>query len=151
MRLLKWNYCRWYVVPVLFMFIFLIIFAEGTRNANKDMRGVPDAVSSMSSNQDHYLTVVANSDTIPDKEAFAREVIHMCQDNAFHTIMFSTDVNGYPRRLEINVYLWEEDISEKEPVCYIRYVPLDYNEDYDIKNDQEKFHLYLDDKEIEFY
>lgn len=35
------------------------------------MLGVPDAVSSTSTNQDHHLTVVANSDTIPDKEARA--------------------------------------------------------------------------------
>lgn len=151
MRIVRRKYRIWYVVLVLVMLIFGVEFFGKPKNVNKDMLGVPDAVSSTSTNQNHHLTVVANSDTIPDKEAFARKVIHMCQDNAFHSIMFSTDVNGYPRRLEINVYLWEEDIREKEPVCHIRYAPLEYNDEYDIKNDQEQFHLYLDYKEIEFY
>lgn len=133
------------------MLILLIKFSEKPKNVNKEVLGVPDAVNSTSTNQDHHLTVVANSDTIPDKEAFVRKVIHMCQDNVFQSIMFSTDVNGYPSRLEINVYLLEKDIRETEPGCHIRYAPLEYNDEYDIKNDQEQFHLYLDDKEIEFY
>ncbi|CUX33223.1 hypothetical protein [Clostridium sp. C105KSO13] len=151
MKIVRGKYRIWCVALFFVMLIFLLKFSEKPKNVNKEMLGVPDAVSSTSTNQDHHLTVVANSDTIPDKEAFARKVIHMCQDNAFHSIMFSTDVNGYPRRLEINVYLWEDDIREKEPVCHIRYAPLEYNDEYDIKNDQEQFHLYLDDKEIEFY
>lgn len=134
-----------------FMLILAVCISLSGCVKKSDFKGIPDAVSSMSINQDEHLTVVANSDTIPDKEAFARKVIHMCQDNSFHSIMFSTDVNGYPARLDITVYFWSEDIGEEEPVCHIEYAPLDYNLDYDIKNDQEQFHLYVDDKEIEFY
>lgn len=112
--------------------------------------GIPDAVGSMVFNNNYHLTIVANSREIADAEEFACEVIEMCRENAFHSIKFSTDVNGYPSSLDITVYLRKDDIGEKEPVCRIRYVPTDYNEGYDIKNDTDKYHLYLDNKEIVF-
>lgn len=114
----------------------------------KDNCGIPDVVSSMIINDEHHLTVVANSGKIDDEEAFACELIEMCRDNAFHTIKFSTDINSYPSRLDISVYLKQSDIGKHEPVCRIRYEPLEYNEDYDIKNNADQYHLYLDDEEI---
>ncbi len=55
--------------------------------------GMPYVVSSISVNNDHHLKVVANSGRIDDKEEFAREIVHMCQDNSFRSIRFSTDIN----------------------------------------------------------
>lgn len=77
-------------------------------------------------------------------------IIRMCIENEFHSIKFSTDINGYPSSLDIAVYLKRSDIGEKEPVCRIRYIPTDYNEGYDIKNNADQYHLYLDEKEIVF-
>ena len=54
----------------------------------------PDVVSSISMNQDQYLTIVANRDKIEDKEEFAELLVKMCRENSFHTIKFSTD-RGY--------------------------------------------------------
>jgi len=113
--------------------------------------GVPDVVSSMSMNNDHYLKVVANSTRIDDKEAFAREIIHMCQDNSFHSIRFSTDINGYPSKLDITVYLNRKDVEKGKAACDIEFSTEDFKEGYDIKNDADKFRLYLDGQEIEFY
>lgn len=73
--------------------------------------GIPDAVSSVSVNNDHHLKVVANSSQIEDKEGLAREIIHMCQDNSFHSIRFSTDINGYPSELHISVYLNRKEVE----------------------------------------
>lgn len=39
------------------------------------------------------------------REGLARKIIRMCQDNSFHSIRFSTDINGYPSELHISVYL----------------------------------------------
>ena len=113
--------------------------------------GIPDAVSSMSSDNWQYLKVVANSDRIEDKEAFAREVVQMCRENSFHTIRFSTDINGYPRGLTITVYLNRRGVEKNEPVCEIDFRTEEYREDWDIKNNVEHFQLYLDGKEIDFY
>ena len=113
--------------------------------------GIPDAVSSMSSDNWQYLKVVANSDRIEDKEAFAREVVQMCRENSFHTIRFSTDINGYPRGLTITVYLNRRGVERNEPVCEIDFRTEEYREDWDIKNNVEHFQLYLDGKELIFY
>lgn len=113
--------------------------------------GIPDAVSSMSSDNWQYLKVVANSDRIEDKEAFACEVVRMCRENSFHTIRFSTDINGYPRGLTITVYLNRRGVERNEPVCEIDFRTEEYREDWDIKNNVEHFQLYLDGKEIDFY
>lgn len=113
--------------------------------------GIPDVVSSISMNNDHYLKVVANSGRIYNKEEFARQIIHMCQNNSFHSIRFSTDINGYPTGLDITVYLNCKEAEKGEPVCKIEFSTDDFTGEYDIKNDAEKFHLYLDGEEIEFY
>lgn len=113
--------------------------------------GIPDAVSSMSLNNDHHLKVVANSSRIEDKEGLARKIIHMCQDNSFHSIRFSTDINGYPSELHISVYLNRKEVEGGEPVFEIEFSTDDFNGEYDIKNDADKFRLYLDGEEIEFY
>lgn len=113
--------------------------------------GIPDAVSSMSSNNWQYIKVVANSDRIDDKETFAREVVQMCRENSFHSIRFSTDINGYPTGVDITVYLNRKDLEKGESVCEIEFRTEEYMEDCDIKNDVEKFHLYLDGEEIDFY
>lgn len=116
-----------------------------------DDSGVPDVTGSISVNNYHYLTVIANSRKIDDKEAFARKVVHMCQENSFRSMKFSTGVNGYPSGLDIRVYLVWDDMEKEEPVCNIQFVTDRYNEEADIKNDADKFHLYLDGNEIAFY
>lgn len=75
----------------------------------------------------------------------------MCQDNSFYSIRFSTDINGYPSELDITVYLNRKAVEKGEEVCEIKFSADDFRKGYDIKNDADKFHLYLDGKEIEFY
>lgn len=97
-----------------------------------------------------YLKVVANSDRIDDKEAFARKVIQMCRENSFYSIRFSTDLNGYPSGLCITVYLSRKNLEKSRSVCEIEFRTKEYMEDCNIKDDVEKFHLYLDGEEIKF-
>lgn len=111
--------------------------------------GIPDAVSSISSMGHEYLVVVANSDEISDKEEFARTVIQMCRNNSFQSMKFSTDFNGYPRSLHINVYYHKNDITEKSPAFTVTFYPDNWDADYDIYNEAEHFKLCVDQKEIE--
>lgn len=144
---------RWLLAGIL-----LILGVTGMLNYGKPIleewreshSGIPDALSSVSSNNWQYLKVVANSDRIDDKEAFARKVIQMCRENSFNTIRFSTDINGYPSGLCITVYLNRKDLEKGRQVCEIEFRTEGYMEDCNIKDDVEQFHLYLDGEEIEF-
>ena len=101
----------------------------------------PDVVSSISMNQDQYLTIVANRDKIEDKEEFAELLVKMCRENSFHTIKFSTD-RGYATSVNMRVYLWKDEIEGNEPVMVVEYKTTGYGEEYDIVHDPEQFDLY---------
>lgn len=140
---------------LLFLFFAIIIsMIQQGREKHAEWQeansGVPDVVSSKIMGNDHYLVVVANCSRIEDKEEFAREIIRMCQENSFHSLRFSTDMNGYPSGLEITVYLNRKNVEEGKPVCKIKFLANDDRGDYDIKNDEDRFRLYLDGKEIDF-
>lgn len=73
-------------------------------------RGEPDVVGTFSINRDENLTVVANRENIEDRETFARELLQMYKNDSFHSTKFSTD-RGYATSLDMNIYLWKEDIE----------------------------------------
>lgn len=105
--------------------------------------GEPDIVSSISMNQDYYLTVVANCDVIENKYEFAWKLIRMCRENSFNTIKFSTD-QGFATRIQMNVYLWQDEIKGNERVMEIIYEPEEENMNYNIVSNYDKFNLYVD-------
>lgn len=116
---------------------------------NEDHSGIPDAVNSRNSGRECFLTVVANRDEIEDKEGFARTVVEMCIENSFESMCFSTDQEGYPSRLEIEVYRRKSEAGRGEPVCLIRFEPT--AEECNIKDDTEQYRLYVDGREIKFF
>ncbi len=119
---------------------------------SEEKSGIPDVVSSAVFDANYNMVVVANSDKIEGKEGFARTVVHMCQDNSFRSVKFSTDIRGYPTGLDISVILSRKDVEErKEPACKIEFKTDDFSKGYNIKDNPDKFHLFLDEKEIEFY
>ena len=154
-RFRKMKYGKTNRIAYFMLFVVLMGVIQYGRTKYPEWReahsGIPDVVSSISMNNEHHLKVVANSGRIDNKEEFARQVIHMCQNNSFHSVRFSTDINGYPTGLDITVYLNRREMEKGEPVCKIEFSTDDFTGEYDIKNDAEKFHLYLDGKEIEFY
>ena len=81
------------------------------------------------------------------REAFARELLQMYKENSFHSTKFSTD-RGYATSLDMNIYLWKEDIEDGESVMTAEYRPVEYGKDYDVVNNPDKFQLYIDGKEI---
>ena len=134
---------KWSFIGIMLILGAVGVFRYGVQELEKwkeSHSGIPDAVSSMSSDNWQYLKVVA----------FARKVIQMCRENSFHSIRFSTDINGYPSGVDITVYLNRKDLEKGEAVCEIEFRTEGYREDCDIKNDVEQFHLYLDGTEIDF-
>ncbi len=142
----------YFLIFIFMVFLCGILYGRKRYPEWKEARsGVPDIYSSMLVDNEQNLIVIANSSRIDDKEAFARQVIHMCQENSFHSVRFSTDLSGYPSGVNIIVYLNEKDVDRRKPVCEIEFSTDDNSKNYDIKNNADKFRLYLDGKEIEFY
>lgn len=135
--------------------MLFLLFGEGGWLGRRSLsdRGIPDAVSSRTVNGECYLDVVANTDRIEDEAEFARTVVQMCRDNSFHSMKLSTDRGGYPSSLEIKVYLRRADINTVQPAFVIRYEPAEgmRREPHNMKDDVEKYKLYVDDKEIPCY
>ena len=82
------------------------------------------------------------------REAFARELLQMYKENSFHSTKFSTD-RGCATSLDMNIYLWKEDIEDGESVMTAKYRPVEYGKEYDVVNNPDKFQLYIDGKNVE--
>lgn len=140
------------VVEILMGICIVLMIVEGVIfycNSLETYSNVPDLVSSFVSNNDYHLTVVANSKEITDKESFSKDVIEMCRNNSFKSMIFSTDLRGYPGSLDIDVYLKKEDIGKKDSVLNIRFQPDEWNADYNIRDDVEHYRLYVDEEQID--
>ena len=114
----------------------ILIIAAGSiygKPESGHKEGEPDVVGTFSINQDENLTVVANRENIEDREAFARELLQMYKDDSFYSTKFSTD-RGYATSLDMNIYLWKEDVEDGESVMTAEYRPLEYGKDYDVVN-----------------
>ena len=150
---------------LIFCLLWEGVFKGGSRYDQWKIRhsGIPDAVSSRTVNGVCCLDVVADADRIEDKAEFARKVVQMCRENSFRSMRLSTDLGGYPSILEIKVYLQREDVNAVEPKFEIRYAPAEETgreeakgeevkkTEYNIKDDAEKYKLYIDGKEIPCY
>lgn len=104
----------------------------------------PDMVSTISSMNYEYCAIIAYRDQIPDKIEFARKLVEMCRENEYETIKFATDVRGYPSGLYLNVYLTQKDFKNGKIYMKIKYVTQEYDQNSNIKDDIEKYQLYID-------
>ena len=129
----------------------ILIIAAGSiygKSESGHKEGEPDVVGTFSVNRDENSTVVANRGHIGDKEAFAIYRFQMYQVVSLYSTKFSTD-RGYATSLDMNIYLWKEDIEDGESVMTAEYRPVEYGKDYDVVNHPDKFQLYIDGKEVE--
>lgn len=141
----KWNFLLACVGLIMLSAFGIHRYQEGKITYS----GVPDLMSSFSANNDYHLMVVANSRDIPDKESFSKEVIEMCRNNSFKSMIFSTDLNGYPGSLDIDVYLTKKDMRKREPELQIRFHPDERNSDYNIRDNVEHYCLYVDGEKVD--
>ena len=103
---------------------------------------VPDCVVSNSLNDEYSLTIIANQDEIEDQEAFAKELISRVSNNEFKTIMFAFAETGYPTKLDMTVYLNEEDWkSHNAPYMNITFRQENILDGYNIVEHYDKFQM----------
>ena len=103
----------------------ILIIAAGSiygKFESSHKEGEPDVVGTFSVNRDENITVVANREDIEDREAFARKLLQMYKDDSFHSTKLSTD-RGYATGIDMNIYLWKEDIEDGESVMTAEYRP----------------------------
>lgn len=137
------------VLVIIGIMVMISNFLCENKKEREEYSGIPDVVNSTISDSDYDLTVVANRNRIENEEEFAREIIRMCQENSFHSTKLSTDIN-YPTSLNITVFLSNEDIEKRNaPIFIIEFKPDDFNEGWNIKDDLDKFHLYVNGKQID--
>lgn len=103
--------------------------------------GIPDLKSTITSSNDYYMSVVSNSKTIENREEFAKQIIQMCIDNSFKSVILTNDENGYPRKLKVSVYHTAEEIGKDDAVFQFSYEPKELNAEYDIRSNPEKYVL----------
>lgn len=107
-------------------FLIFILLSLGYLQFGRDVK----LISSMVSSSDHYyeqkLTIVANKLFIWDKDKFAKIMMQRCMTNDFREMKFSYDLNGYPNRIEITVYLNEIDRRYANSPFLIRSYSCDY-------------------------
>lgn len=104
----------------------------------------PDMVSTISSMNYEYCSIIAYRNQIPDKIEFARKLIEMCRENGYETIKFATDIRGYPSGLYLNVYLTQKDFENGNIYMKIKYVIRECAQNSNIKDNIEKYQLYID-------
>lgn len=123
--------------------VLIAISALSADNMDYENRQ-PDMGSTISSMNYEYCAIIAYRNQIPDKIAFARKLIEMCRENGYETIKFATDVRGYPSGLYLSVYLTKKDFENGKIYMKIKYITKTYNQNSNIKDDMEKYQLYID-------
>lgn len=133
------------VITGFVVFFAIIFFAVSMRydQWREENSEIPDAVSSISDGTTCRLTVVANSGAVREKEKFAEEVVEMCRNNSFRSLRLSTDMEGWPKKLDIRVYLTKRHIRERKPIMEILYEPEDDRDKCNIKSEREKYRMII--------
>ena len=122
----------------------LIVIRALTAEDKDNEKIQPDMVSTISSMNYEYCAIIAYRNQIPDKIAFARKLIEMCRENEYETIKFATDVRRYPSDLYLNVYLTQKDFENGKIYMKIKYVARECAKNSNIKDNIEKYQLYID-------
>lgn len=97
-----------------------------------------DVLSSHSATSSNWyelnINVIADKDTILDRDACSNEIIQHVLDNDFHSIRFSYDLSGYPNEVTVDVFTSEKNFKKGKVAYSFDYVT-DFNtENVDIQN-----------------
>jgi len=80
------------------------------------------------------INIIADKDTVLDKEACSNEIIQHVLDNDFHSTRFSYDLSGYPNEVTVDVFTSEKNFKKGKVAYSFGYVA-DFNiENADIQN-----------------
>lgn len=97
-----------------------------------------DVVSSHNSTSNNWyklnIDVIADKETVSNKDTCSREVIQHILDNDFHSIRFSFDISGYPNEVTVDIFTSEKNIKKGKKAYSFEYVTEFNMEDPDIQN-----------------
>lgn len=80
------------------------------------------------------INVIADKDTVLDKDACSNEIIQHVLDNDFQSTRFSYDLSGYPNEVTVDVFTSEKDFKKGKVAYSFDYVT-DFNtENVDMQN-----------------
>ena len=97
-----------------------------------------DVLSSHSATSGNWyelnIDVIADKDTVSDRDACSSEIIQHVLDNDFHSTRFSYDLSGYPNEVTVDVFTSEKNFKKGKTAYSFDYVT-DFNtENIDIQN-----------------
>ncbi len=80
------------------------------------------------------INVIADKDTVLDRDACSNKIIQHILDNDFRSTRFSYDLNGYPNEVTVDVFTSEKNFKKGKVAYSFDYVT-DFNtENVDIQN-----------------
>lgn len=80
------------------------------------------------------INVIADKDTVLDRDTCSNEIIQHVLDNDFQSTRFSYDLSGYPNEVTVDVFTSEKDFKKGKTAYSFDYVT-DFNtENVDIQN-----------------
>ncbi len=96
-----------------------------------------DVLSSHSTTADNWyelnISVIADKDTVSDKDACSQEIIQHILDNDFHSTRFSFDLSGYPNKIDVDVFTSEKNFKKGKIAYSFEYATEFNTENLDIQ------------------
>ena len=115
----------------------------------KSYSGEMDVVSAHTISSDNYkeenIIVLLNHDDVTDFETCSYDIIQNVIDDNFQSIRFDWEQSGYPQELTGTVFLSREARSERNPLFSFSYSTDTIGNQYNIKDDPDKYTLKIND------
>ena len=131
------KFKKWLVM--LFAILGILVF-----NYRKKECKPPELISTISSMNHEYCSIIIHKSCINDKVELALYLIEVCRENAFENIKFATDIRGYPSALHLTVYLNKIDFLEGAIFMTVKYIPEENNDTCTIVDENVQYELYVD-------
>lgn len=126
------------IIALLLITVLILLFGT-TKDSEESTEA--DCVSSYEVNGDYKLVIIANQKKTINKRKFAERLIEQVRENDFKTIRFSYDLGGYPKGLDMIVYLDEESWEQSKSVMHISLRQDDWKDGYNIVENPDEFRL----------
>lgn len=130
--------------------LFLCVIISGCEKEHVEM----DVFSSQNIISDNWyelnIDVIVDDEIASDEEECSREIIQHIVDNDFYNMRFSFDMNGYPNKVNVNVFTTEKNLQKDKKAYSFEYVTEFNTENIEIQNNikdnPEEFRIQFDIK-----
>lgn len=130
--------------------LFLCVIISGCAKEHVEM----DVFSSQNIISDNWyelnIDVIVDDEIASDEEECSKEIIQHIVDNDFYNMRFSFDMNGYPNKVNVNVFTTEKNLQKDKKAYSFEYVTEFNTENIEIQNNikdnPEEFRIQFDIK-----